>query len=110
MARQRSLASRWCAARAILALFMLALVQYQYPAALLATVWRVFVISWDNPATQVAEEMVSAEAPAADPNRPLRDRIIAANLSRQYLRVPADPRGHESFARSHQVTRAPPAA
>ncbi|MBI3635558.1 MAG: hypothetical protein HY216_04985 [Candidatus Rokubacteria bacterium] len=93
---------------AALLLAVLAIMQVQYPIALTATVWRVAMLSWDNPATVAGQELAMASAPHDDPYRRVTGQIEAA--VRPVARLirgdrPSRPHGFDAFT---EVPRSPP--
>jgi hypothetical protein len=72
--------------------------------------WRFTVLSWDNPATQVSDELVCESSPpseaGAEAGQSTRLSVAASG------RLPADSlaASHESPALSSGITRSPPAA
>ena len=67
----------------------------EHGLARLGVLWRQSVLSWDNPATQVLEELASQAVPHADGAR---------------LGVAGDPDGLPDAASCPCVSRAPPVA
>jgi hypothetical protein len=53
--------------RSVVLLGFLAIVILAAPEAAVRVVWRSSVLSFDNPATQVLDELASQKAPRADP-------------------------------------------
>jgi len=53
--------------RSVLLLTLLAIVIVAAPRAAVSVIWRTSVLSFDNPATQVLDELASQKAPHADP-------------------------------------------
>lgn len=89
---------------------LLAIVQAESPRALVGIVWRVAVLSWDNPATQVAQDIATASVPRTDCSRDVYER--ARYSARSLGRAPLPELNHasEGPTLSRRVTRAPPAA
>jgi len=56
--------TRW---RSVFLLALLAVVVVAAPRAAVSVIWRNSVISFDNPATQILDELASQKAPHADP-------------------------------------------
>ncbi|MGH7391070.1 MAG: hypothetical protein ACREM3_16670 [Candidatus Rokuibacteriota bacterium] len=94
----------------LLLVALLALAHVEHGLALIGTVWRLAVLSWDNPATQVIEEVASQAVPHVDPARSLRDRIAAAPAD--VAGAPPPDAGARSLAPALTAcdTRAPPLA
>jgi hypothetical protein len=88
---------------------LLVLAQTQWCLALVGIVWRSVVLSWDNPATQLVEDVASQAIPHTDPGRSLRDHAIAAARASARLRPAETPPGVHKPARSRGITRSPPA-
>jgi hypothetical protein len=96
---------RWSAVLALL--MLLALAQVEHGRALFAIIWRVAVVSWDNPATQVLEDTASQTLPHTDPSRLSHDH---ARLAARPSGRPAAPEARETVspALSARLTRSPP--
>lgn len=95
-------------APALLLFALLALAHAQHGLALIGTVWRIAALSWDNPATQLIEEVASQAVPHVDPVRSLRDRIVAAPADVAGVLPPDDGACSLAPALSACGTRAPP--
>src|SRR3990172_9219056 len=65
----------------------------EHGLARLGVLWRQSVLSWDNPATQVLEELASQGVPHADGARQARDRGAPGRRDGARLRGAAGPRG-----------------
>lgn len=96
--------------RVLLLVGLLALAHLQASVALCGVIWRTTVLSWDNPATQLLEEVACRTVPHVDPVRQVRDRLRAALAGTDDLRVPEDDGRALPAALAACVTRAPPAA
>ncbi|OGK99813.1 MAG: hypothetical protein A3E31_10690 [Candidatus Rokubacteria bacterium RIFCSPHIGHO2_12_FULL_73_22] len=82
----------------------------EHGLARLGVLWRQSVLSWDNPATQVLEELASQAVPHADGARQARDRVAAGRGDGARLGVAGDPDGLPDAASCPCVSRAPPVA
>src|SRR3990172_9030995 len=82
----------------------------EHGLARLGVLWRQSVLSWDNPATQVLEELASQAVPHADGARQARDRGAAGRGDGARLGVAGDPDGLPDAASCPFVSRAPPVA
>jgi hypothetical protein len=100
----RASARLW--AVALLALLSVALVQQS--AARLGIVWRLAVVSWDSPATQLEDEVASQGLLHDDPARRARAHALAALVPADRLWLPAPPSGPRAVAGLARLTRAPP--
>lgn len=94
----------------VVLLVLLALVQLESPRAALSILWRGAVLSFDNPATQALDELVSGASPVADPAAEARRSTRAAAavstpFAHDVVAVAARP-----AADLARFTRAPPAA
>lgn len=76
----------------------------------LGILWRAAVLSWDNPATQLIEDLASQTVPHADSAGDLRDHTLAAARRSARVLLPAvfSRPPHPALARV--ISRAPPAA
>lgn len=90
---------------------LLGVAQAQAGLAHLGILWREAVLSWDNPATQLVEDLASQPVPHADRIGETRDRTLAAvRTAARTIRpgaavaLPAHP------ALARDVCRAPPTA
>jgi hypothetical protein len=88
---------------------LLALGSLQATLAICGIVWRSRVLSWDNPATQVVEEVASTVVPVTDPSRLAAEHLAAALRASVRARASKDRGRVESAALLQSVTRAPPA-
>jgi hypothetical protein len=93
-----------------LLLALLAVAHAQSGLALVGTVWRFVVLSWDSPATQLVEEVASQAVPHVDPARSLRDRIAASRDDLAGVLTPRDGAPASAAALAACGTRAPPLA
>ena len=95
---------------ALVFLALVALVQLEWPRALLSILWRGAVLSFDNPATQALDELASGATPVADPTRDARRStraaaVVSAPLALQRVVVAAG-----TATALAGITRSPPAA
>jgi len=72
--------------------------------------WRQSTLSWDDPASQLLDELASQPVPHADPARHARDRIVADGGAGGSLRVAGAPSGLPDSALRPCSGRAPPVA
>jgi hypothetical protein len=102
---------RWRYLAAItLFLALLALLQISAPRASLSILWRYVVISFDNPATQVLDELALEKTSFTDPLDDLLELgHLATSSSRPILPPPADG-GARSDILFGRISRAPPLA
>src|SRR3990172_9876522 len=82
----------------------------EHGLARLGVLWRQSVLSWDNPATQVLEELASQAVPHADGARQARDRVAAGRGDGARLGVAGDPDGPPGAASRPRGRRPPPLA
>jgi hypothetical protein len=94
--------------RVLLLLALLALLLVQVPRASLNIVWRFAVLSFDNPATQVLDELACATTPYADSTAEARESVAVAAPGR--LVWLQEPRAGQRPALVAGITRSPPAA
>jgi hypothetical protein len=98
----------WTAVVALALLVLQLLLQLQTADANLKIVWRFLVLSFDNPATQVLDELACAKSPCHDSTRDVLTMArIAAEASRR-----TESSGPELFAQRVDlffgITRSPP--
>lgn len=89
---------------------LLGLTHLQSTLATFGVVWRGAVLSWDNPATQIVEEIASGVVPLTDPSRLASERLIAAARSRERAQLVEPLETFRDWALARSVTRAPPTA
>jgi hypothetical protein len=93
---------------ATLALALIAVTLAEAPGASMRILWRYAVLSFDNPATQMFDEMASASSEPTDPG------AAAGTLARlplaSRLTPSPEPIGFGTAALSSRFTRSPPAA
>ena len=87
---------------------LLAVAQVEFASRLLGPVWRAAVLSWDNPATQVVDELACDTLPHSDPSGEARHAVLTPRTSgrvhaRSQVLVPAP-------ALPSRATRSPPSA
>ena len=76
----------------------------------LAILWRVSILSWDSPATQLRDETASQAVPATDVRRQARDHLIGVLRLSRRTAAPEWPLAGDRPALESLLTRAPPAA
>ena len=89
---------------------LLVVASFEMPMASLRIAWRFMVLSFDNPVTQVLDDLVCETSPPSEAGADARHWArLAARVSTRVVSVAAPLRagGH---VRSSSVTRAPPAA
>jgi hypothetical protein len=64
--------------------------------------------SWDNPTTQVVDELASYSVPNADPAGPVREQVAQGGDIPARLVLPAEPEGLGRPGVDTGVTRSPP--
>lgn len=57
---------------------LLGLAQAQFVLGLAGTLWRLTVLSWDNPATQVVDELACQTLPHSHPGREAHEHAVVA--------------------------------
>jgi hypothetical protein len=57
---------------------LLALAQAHFVLGVLGPLWRTAVVSWDNPASQVVDELACESLPHTDPSREAREHAALA--------------------------------
>ncbi len=95
---------------ALVLLTLVALVQLESPRASLSILWRGAVLSFDNPATQVLDELASGATPVADPTREARQSTRAAAAQSAPLALHLAVVAARTTTDLAGITRAPPAA
>lgn len=97
--------TRW---RSVFLLALLAVVVVAASRAAVSVIWRNSVLSFDNPATQILDELASQKAPHADPLLEAGTALrTAASISRPFSSYPQV--GHQrSRGRCCIEARAPP--
>lgn len=106
MVRTRS-ASLW---RVALLVGLLSVVQFESSHASVSILWRYAVLSWDNPATQIQDELACGTAPCADLAGEARESVRAVHLAPGVLAPSRNQTARESPAHSAGITRSPPAS
>src|SRR2546425_153706 len=91
-------------------LAVVTLAQIQWPFAHLAIVWRVVILSWDDPATQVAQDLATETVPQVESGREIYERTRAAGQHATSMLLPASERRSESPATTGRIPRSPPTA
>ena len=88
---------------------LMGLAVFQAAEASTRILWRFMVLSWDNPATQILDELICESAPPshAGTEAGLSARLAIQNSAHVADPVLAQPR---SSALSSGITRSPPAA
>jgi hypothetical protein len=93
-----------------LLVWLASLAQVQFNLAHLGIIWRVAVLSWDNPETQDAQDVATQVVPTTEPGREVYECICGAAREARSLLPPASDRHTNARAFAGRVTRAPPAA
>lgn len=96
--------------RVVVLVSLLAFVQLASSHAALNILWRYTVLSWDNPATQIQDELACGTAPCADLAGEARESVRAAHWSLGLLAPGRDAGRRANPALSAGITRSPPAA
>jgi len=91
-------------------LALITLAQIQWPLAHLGIVWRVVTLSWDDPATQVAQDLATETVPQAESGREVYERTRAAAQHATRMLLPTPERPSKSLATTGRITRSPPTA
>ena len=94
----------------VLLLSLLALAQVQAGLAVFGVIWRTAVLSWDDPDTQLVEDLASQAAPVANPSRLARDRLLSAAQAHSDVELPDSSDALQHPARNGRITRSPPLA
>ena len=89
---------------------LLSLVQLQAAVGACGSVLRAITVSWDNPTTQIVDELASQAVPYADPARQIREQVAQARCSEVRLVLPAEPGRVGSPRVDTSGTRSPPLA
>jgi len=87
---------------------LLSLVQLQAAAGACGSFLRAVTVSWDNPTTQVVDELASQSVPYADPARQIREQVVQARRAETRLVLPAETGRAGSPGVDTGVTRSPP--
>ena len=106
------MASQRCRALVpVLLLFgLLGVAHVERALARVGVLWRQSAVSWDNPATQLLEEVASQAVPHADAARQARERVVTAHRVWGRLRLAGQPAVVSTAALGACITRAPPVA
>ena len=91
-------------------LALITLAQIQRPLAHLGIVWRVVLLSWDDPATQTPQDLATETIPQAEPGREINERMRATVQHGTSMLRPTPDRRSEHPATTGRITRSPPAA
>ena len=89
---------------------LLSVVQLQSAQASLNILWRYTVLSWDNPATEIEDQLACETAPSFDVAAEAREHVRMARATAALLAPNPDEGQHSSPALSSGITRSPPAA
>jgi hypothetical protein len=92
---------------AALALVLIAVTIAEAPGASLRILWRYTVLSFDNPVTQIFDELASA---SSEPTAPGVAAWLAGPPLTGRFRPAAEPLAFRCAALSSRFTRSPPAA
>jgi hypothetical protein len=101
----RHRAFRW---PALTLLALLALAGAEQATAQLGIIWRVAVLSWDNPLTQLHDEVACQATLSADPSRQASDHARVALVPSGRLGLTAGGDGDEATPGPAHLTRSPP--
>jgi hypothetical protein len=83
---------------------------FQAAEASIRILWRFTVLSWDNPATQVFDELVCESSPPSQAGAEAGQSTRLAVAASGQLPTDSLAASHESPALSSGITRSPPAA
>lgn len=87
---------------------LLSLVQLQAAVGTCGSFLRAVTVSWDNPTSQVVDELASQPVPYADPARQIREQVAQARRSQARLVLPVEPGRIGRPGLDTGVTRSPP--
>ncbi len=96
--------------RLVVLVGLLSVVQLQSAHATLNILWRYTVVSWDNPATEIEDQLACETAPSLDLAAEVRERVRMARTTAGLLATNPDDGQHSSPALSSGITRSPPTA
>ena len=93
----------------VLLAVLLALAQAHFVVGIFGPLWRTAVMSWDNPASQVVDELACEGVTHTDPSREAREHAVLAPLAcgRVHARSQVAASGPTLPSR---LTRSPPSA
>lgn len=94
----------------VLLLGLLALAHVQSRVAAVGVIWRTAVLSWDDPDTQLVEDLASQAAPVTDPSRLAHDHLRTAAQAHARAELPDSGEAPKHPALSGRITRSPPLA
>jgi hypothetical protein len=97
-------------AKIALSLALLVFLQLQVADALVEIAWRSAVLSWDDPDTQLALDIVTTQVPVEDPWRETWRRLLDAALHRGGTLPPAPPGSLGAAGPCPLASRSPPSA
>jgi hypothetical protein len=89
---------------------LVSLVQLQAAVGACGTFLRAVTVSWDNPTSQIVDELASQSVPYADPAAQIRDQVAQARRSQARLVLPSETGRVGSPGVDTGVTRSPPLA
>ncbi len=96
--------------RVVVLVGLLSFVQFASSHAVLNILWRYTVLSWDNPATELQDELACSTAPCTDLAGEARESVRTAHGTARLLPPGQDDGRRASPALSAGITRSPPAA
>jgi len=88
---------------------LLALAQAHFVLGLFGPLWRTAVMSWDNPATQVVDELACESLPHGDPSREAREHAVLAPRPCGDIQARSQVAASSPTLRS-RLSRSPPSA
>lgn len=97
------------AVRVLLLVALVWVATVEQSVASLAILWRVSVLSWDNPATQLRDETAAQAVAGTDVRRQARDHLIGVLQLSHRVAPPEWPLAGDRPAFDFRLTRAPPA-
>jgi hypothetical protein len=87
---------------------LLALAQVHAGLGVSGTVWRATVLSWDDPVTQIVDELACQSVPHTDPWRDARDHALHRHRPSGWVATAA-PEPVRRLTLPSPLTRSPPA-
>lgn len=88
---------------------LLALAQAHFVVGIFGPLWRTAVMSWDNPASQVVDELACESLTHTDPSREAREHAVLAPRACGGINARSQVTASSPALRS-RLTRSPPAA
>lgn len=93
----------------VLLAVLLVLAQAHFVVGLFGPLWRTAVMSWDNPATQVVDELACESLTHTDPSREAREHAVLAPRACGGIHPRSQVSASSPSLRS-RLTRSPPSA